>query len=151
MFSLPKRLLKEAQGRYDHRLSSVEETGVNSARDAFEIWDSHFGEITPPKKGKDDFLLCSRKVIWITPGTENSRHVTIPGLRQHHGMRFIFDDSNKLIENFIELKKLSCVCAGCKDGTECGIDNDWKQHKLVLKEGFEESDDDIDDSEYVDL
>ena len=105
MFSLPKRLLKEAQGGYDHTLSSVSATGVTSAEEAFRIWDSHFGEIIPPHKGKDDFLLCSRKVIWIAPGTENSRHCTIPGLRDFHGMRFIFNDSNELLENFIELKK----------------------------------------------
>ena len=72
IFALPKRLLKERQSSYDRSLQNISDTGINTAEEAFGIWDSQFKEFDEPKMGKDKFKLCARKVLWITPNLESN-------------------------------------------------------------------------------
>ena len=62
-------------------------------------------------------------------------HKTITGIMAMHSMRFVFKDGS-IIRNKVELRRFSCVCANCRKGLTCTIEdpaNKWQTKHLIAK------------------
>ena len=63
-------------------------------------------------------------------------HKTIQGIMALHSMRFVFRENGSIVGNKVELRRFSCVCANCRKGLSCTIDdqaNKWQSKQLIAK------------------